>query len=170
MSKSVKRVQAALANAGLQDTVIEMTVSTKSAQDAASAIGVEVNQIAKSIVMQGKDSGTLYLFITAGGNRVSAERAAAALGEEIGRADAEAIRAHTGFAIGGVAPIGHLSPIYTVFDRKLADFSTIWAAGGTPRHMFEIRPSDLLAISQAKVFAFTEIPADTAMQKGPDCT
>lgn len=163
MSKSVKRVQQALAAAGLEDTVIEMTVSTKSAEDAASAIGVEVNQIAKSIVMRGKDSGTLYLFITAGGNRVSVERAAAAVGEEIGRADASVIRAQTGFAIGGVAPIGHISPSHTVFDRKLAEFPTIWAAGGTPRHMFEIRPSELLTISGAEVFAFTETPTDAAV-------
>lgn len=161
MSKSVKRVQAALSAASLKDTVVEMTVSTKSAQDAASAIGVELNQIAKSIVMRGKDSGNLYLFITAGGNRVSAERAAEVLGEEITRADADVIRSQTGFAIGGVAPIGHLHPIDAIFDPKLAEFSTIWAAGGTPRHMFEIAPSDILRISKAKVFTFTEAPIET---------
>lgn len=159
MSKSVKRVRAALVGAGLKDTVIEMAVSTKSAQDAAFALDVDVDQIAKSIVMQGIISGIPYLFITAGGNRVCANRAADVLGEEIDRADAQTIRDHTGFAIGGVAPIGHVSAIYTVFDRKLAEFPTIWAAGGTPRHMFEIRPSDLLTITGAKVFSFTETPA-----------
>lgn len=156
MSKSVKRVRTALAHAGLKDTVQEMTVSTKSAQDAAHALGVSVDQIAKSIVMRGSQSGHLYLFITAGGNRVSPQRSAECIGEAIARADATTIRARTGFAIGGVAPIGHLSPIRTLFDSRLSDFTTIWAAGGTPRHMFEIRPSELLTISQARVLPFTE--------------
>lgn len=156
MSKSVKRVKTALADAGLDDTVMEMTVSTKSAQDAATAIGSDLDQIAKSIIMQGVISGRLYLFITAGGNRVCADRATERYGEVIVRADAALIRSHTGFAIGGVAPIGHLNPVTTAMDPRLFDFETVWAAGGTPRHMFSIGPDDLMRLSQAERFEFCE--------------
>ena len=161
MSKSVKRVQSALDAAALPSEVIELQVSTKSAHEAADALGIEIDRIAKSIIMQGCETKALYLFITAGGNRVCADRAAALVGEAIQRSDAQTIREHTGFAIGGVAPIGHLNPISTFFDPRLTEFPTVWAAGGTPRHLFEIAPDALQRLSGGGYGAFTE---DTVSQ------
>ncbi len=158
MSKSVNRVKAALTAAGIASEVIELQVSTKSAQDAATALGIEIDRIAKSIIMQGCDSKDLYLFITAGGNRVSPKMATALVGENIERSEAQTIRDRTGFAIGGVSPIGHLSPIKSFLDPRLIDFTTVWAAGGTPRHLLEIRPTELVALSGATVTRFTELP------------
>ena len=155
MSKSVKRVVRALAEAGVETEVIEMPDTTRTAAEAAAAVGCAVDQIAKSIIFQGESSGRVVLFLTAGGNTVSAEKGAALLGEPLARADAAKVRAVTGFAIGGVAPLGHLSPIQAFFDNRLAAFETVWAAGGTPRHVFEITPAALLAATGADRADFT---------------
>lgn len=162
MSKSVKRVRAALAAAGLPDSLQEMTGSTKSAADAAGALGIDVARIAKSVILQGSQSKRLVLFITAGHHRVDAERAALLVGEPVERADAQTIRRITGFAIGGVAPVGHLTPVQAFLDPALQGFATVWAAGGTPRHLFEISPRDLLALSGATPAGFTEHPESAA--------
>ncbi|MEL7117074.1 MAG: YbaK/EbsC family protein, partial [Pseudomonadota bacterium] len=119
------------------------------AAEAASAAGCELDQIAKSIIFQGAESGHAILFITAGGNQVDAAKASAVAGEPLGKADAALIRAQTGFAIGGVAPIGHLSPIRAFWDERLADFDQVWAAAGTPRHIFAIAPDRLRRLSGA---------------------
>lgn len=155
MSKSLARVAAALAQASIAPTIVEMAAGTHTAEDAARAAGCMVDQIAKSIVFQGRESGRIALFITAGGNRVDPERAGALAGEPLGKADADLVRATTGFAIGGVAPIGHLTPPLAFFDRRLLDFPGIWAAAGTPRHVFAIVPADLLRISGAALADFT---------------
>lgn len=155
MSKSLTRVTRALADHGLQITPLEMGDQTRTAQQAADAAGCALDQIAKSVIFAGQDSGTAILFITAGGNQVDAAKASAAAGEPLGKADAALIRAQTGFAIGGVSPIGHLSPITAFFDPRLLDFSEIWAAAGTPRHIFPIAPQVLLQISGAQMADFT---------------
>lgn len=155
MSKSLKRVQAALEEAGLQADIREMQDSTRTAEDAARAVGCEVDQIAKSIIFRGEDSGHVVLFLTAGGNKVDAAKATAVAGQPLGKADAELIRTETGFAIGGVAPIGHLTQISTYFDPRLAEFDEVWAAAGTPRHVFAISPDDLLRVTGAKPADFT---------------
>ena len=131
---------------------IRETDNARTAQDAANAVGCALDQIVKSIVFQGERSGDTLLFLTAGGNSVSPENAA---GEALEKADAALVRAQTGFAIGGVAPVGHLSPIRAFFDPRLTGFDVVWAAAGTPRHVFPISPQDLLRISKAERAYFT---------------
>ncbi|MFL4471388.1 YbaK/EbsC family protein [Tateyamaria armeniaca] len=154
MSKSLKRVRAALEAAGI-DTEIRETPLARTAADAAAAIGCDIDQIAKSIIFRGDDGGKAILFITAGSNQVDAAKATELAGEPLGKADAALIRAQTGFAIGGVAPVGHISPIVAFFDSRLQDFDTIWAAAGTPHHVFRAFPADLVKISSAQVADFT---------------
>ena len=156
MSKSVKRVRAALEAAGLATEILEMSEGTRTAEDAARAAGCAVDQIVKSIIFKGEESGHVMLFLTAGGNRVSAEKASAVAGQRLGKADADLIRAETGFAIGGVSPLGHLSPVLSFFDPRLLDFDEVWAAAGTPRHIFAVPPKALLAATGAAVAEFTE--------------
>ncbi len=155
MSKSLKRVTRALAEAGLDVTPLEMSDLTRTAQQAAEAVGCALDQIAKSIIFGGETSGEAILFVTAGGNRVDAAKAAACAGEPLGKADAALIRAQTGFAIGGVSPVGHLNPIRAFYDPRLSDFDVVYAAAGTPRHVFPIAPADLLRISGAELADFT---------------
>ncbi len=154
MSKSLKRVRAALDAAGLPDTITE-TPLARTAEDAANALGCAVDQIGKSIIFAGQSSGEAILFITAGGNQVDPEKAAALAGEPLGKADAALVRAQTGFAIGGVSPIGHLSPIRRFFDPRLLDFAVIWAAAGTPHHVFSVNPTFLCEKIAPQVSDFT---------------
>lgn len=149
MSKSLKRVRATLENAGITPDIRE-TALARTAADAATAIGCEIDQIAKSIVLRGETSGTALLFITAGGQQVDLEAAARCAGEPLGKADAALIRAQTGFAIGGVAPVGHLTPPRAWFDKTLLKFDLIWAAAGTPHHVFGMNPEQMLTISGAQ--------------------
>lgn len=115
----------------------------------------QLDQIAKSIIFQGETSGSIYLFVTAGGNMVDTDRAAELAGETLARADGKTVRAVTGFAIGGVSPIGHLSPPHSFFDPRLLSFETVWAAAGTPRHIFEIAPALLQELAHAQAGDFT---------------
>ncbi|GAA6199073.1 YbaK/EbsC family protein [Aquicoccus sp. SU-CL01552] len=149
----MKRVRAALEAAGL-DPQIRETDLARTAGDAATAIGCTVDQIAKSIIFRGETSGAAILFLTAGGNRVDAARAAEVAGEPLGKADAALVRAQTGFAIGGVAPVGHLNPIRAFLDPRLQAFDVVWAAAGTPHHVFPIAPADLLRLTDAQVHDF----------------
>lgn len=155
MSKSVKRVRAALEAAGITPDIREVG-NARSAQEAADAIGCALDQIAKSIIFRGEDSGSAILFLTAGGNRVDAQKASALAGEPLGKADAALIRAQTGFAIGGVAPVGHISPVRAFVDPRLLEFDRIWAAAGTPRHVFPMDAHDLPAMTDAQAADFTE--------------
>ena len=155
MSKSLKRVLRALEDAQLQITPLELGPETRTAQQAADAAGCALDQIAKSVIFAGQTSGQAILFITAGGNQVDPVKASAVAGEPLGKADAALIRAQTGFAIGGVAPIGHLHPITAYLDPRLTEFDVIYAAAGTPRHIFPITPQVLLKISNSQVSDFT---------------
>lgn len=155
MSKSLKRVERALEAAGVAVEVLEMAEGTRTADEAARAAGCALDQIAKSIVFRAETHGDAVLFVTAGGNRVDAVKASALAGEPLGKADAALIRAQTGFAIGGVAPVGHLNPIRAWFDPRLMDFDVVWAAAGTPRHVFAIAPGTLLRLSDAMLADFT---------------
>ncbi len=156
MSKSLKRVKTALDAAGLTVEIMETGADTKTAQAAADVAGCALDQIAKSIIFKGEDTGNAILFLTAGGNRVSAAKASAVAGQLLGKADAALIRAQTGFAIGGVSPIGHLNPIQAYLDPRLTAFDTIWAAAGTPHHIFPISPDRLIALTGATPADFTE--------------
>ena len=133
-----------------------MPDSTKIVAAAAEAVGCEIDQIAKSVIFRGTDSDGVFLFVTAGGNRVDAAKAAALAGEPLGPADAAYVRARTGFVIGGVAPVGHLEAPTAFFDPRLLEFDTVWAAAGTPRHVFPVVPDKLLICAGASVAAFTE--------------
>lgn len=154
MSKSLKRVARAAETLNLDIEIREMTQSTRTAADAAGALGCDVEQIAKSIILQGLDSASAFLFLTSGANQVDVEKAARVVGEPLGKADAALIRDQTGFAIGGVAPIGHLNPIRSFCDPHLTELPLLWAAAGTPRHLFSITPEALLAASGARVADF----------------
>jgi len=155
MSKSLNRVRAALSAAGMPETIRE-TADARTAQDAATAIGCCVDQIAKSIVFAEAQSGRAVLFLTAGGSSVDLSVAATLAGAPLGKADATLVRAQTGFAIGGVSPVGHLNPIRTFIDPRLVEFAEIWAAAGTPRHVFAISPADLVRITGGQVTDFTQ--------------
>ncbi|MFN3293581.1 MAG: YbaK/EbsC family protein [Gemmobacter sp.] len=146
---SLARVTAALVAAGLDPDIREMPSSTRTAAEAAAAVGCALDQIAKSIVFRGETSGHVKLFLTAGGNQVDPARASALAGEPLGKADAALIRAETGFAIGGVAPVGHLAPLPVWIDPRLFDFAVLWAAAGTPRHVFAIAPDTLARLTGA---------------------
>ncbi|WP_238371182.1 YbaK/EbsC family protein [Heliomarina baculiformis] len=155
MSKSLKRVRAALEAAGETPDIRE-TALARTAQDAADALGCGVDQIAKSIIFRGTGSNEALLFVTAGGNRVDADKATALAGEPLDKADAALIRAQTAFAIGGVSPVGHLNPIRSFLDPRLMDFEVIWAAAGTPHHVFAIAPKRLSVLTGAELVEFTE--------------
>lgn len=154
MSKSLKRVRAALEAAGKEIDIRE-TNGARTAQMAADAVGCDVDQIAKSIVFQNANTGEVVLFLTAGGRQVDTKAAEALLGAPLKRADAAVVRNQTGFAIGGVSPVGHLSPIQAFMDPRLTNFTEIWAAAGTPNHVFSLSPTDLEQISVAKVCTFS---------------
>lgn len=154
MSKSLARVAAALQAAGLDSVPVEAKGEIRTAEAAAADAGVAVDQIVKSILFQGA-SGRLFLFLTAGGNRVDLDKAARLAGEALSRAEVEVVRQITGFAIGGVAPLGHLTPSPTFLDPRLLDFAEVWAAAGTPRHMFRVVPQDLVRATGATVAVFT---------------
>ena len=155
VSKSMKRVKAALEAAGIEQNIFEMEESTRTAQDAAIACKCDVGQIVKSLIFEGEESGELVLLLVSGAHNVDMEKVKAVTGEGLGRADPKRVRDVTGFAIGGVSPVGHLSPIRAFLDPRLFDFDIIWAAAGTPHHVFSAKPSDLERISAAQASDFT---------------
>ena len=148
---AAQRIQALLAEHGYACRVVEFAETTRSSADAAAAIGCEVAQIAKSLVFRAKPSGRAVLVIASGANRVDEKAVAAALGEGLGKADAEFVRDRTGFAIGGVAPIGHATPPLTFIDEDLFRHETIWAAAGTPFSVFELAPAQLVEMTGGRV-------------------
>lgn len=149
MSDSVGRVRAALLAAGYADAIREFPAGTRTAGDAAEAVGCTVAHIAKSVVFRAGDRAVLV--IASGANRVDAKKVEAAIGMAIRRADADFVRAATGFAIGGVSPVGHLVPPLLVFDQDLLALDRIWAAAGSPSHVFPTSPQALLDLTGALV-------------------
>ena len=148
---SVERVQQALRALGLGHEVVELGASARTAADAARAVGCRVDQIAKSLVFRLRDSRRPLLVVTSGANRVDEAKVAALVGEPLERADADFVRAETGFAIGGVAPIGHAKPVVTLIDEHLLRFEEIWAAAGHPNTVFRLTPDDLVAMTGGRV-------------------
>ncbi len=144
---SIKRVRAALLAAGHEDTIQAFPAGTRTAADAAAAVGCDVAQIAKSIVFRA--GGRAAVIITSGANRVDTARAAEALGVKLSRADADWVRETTGFAVGGVSPIGHLSPPLLLVDEDLLALDPIWAAAGSPSHVFRTTAADLIRMTGA---------------------
>src|ERR1700687_532614 len=144
-----ERVQAALLAAGVTGRIEEFPSSTRTAQDAAAAVGTSVEQIVKSLVFLAGDTPVLALL--AGANRLDPARLTEITGLPIGKADADAVRQATGYAIGGVPPIGVPAPVPTLLDRDLLQYDVVWAAAGTPRHVFPIAPQDLVRITSGRV-------------------
>ena len=121
------------------------------------AIGCTVGQIAKTLVFRARQSDRAVIVIASGANRVDEKAVAARLGERIGRADADFVRERTGYAIGGVPPVGHPAPLPTFIDRDLLAYDVIWAAAGTPNAVFSLRPADLVALTSGKVADIRQI-------------
>jgi prolyl-tRNA editing enzyme YbaK/EbsC (Cys-tRNA(Pro) deacylase) len=144
---SALRVQAAL---GPEFQVLEFEVSTRTSQDAAAAIGCTVAEIAKSLIFKSAQ-GRAVLVIASGVTRVDERKVRALLGEKIERADADFVREATGFAIGGVPPVGHASPPIVLIDSDLQRFPFVWAAAGTPNAVFRITLADLIRLTQGRV-------------------
>lgn len=151
LKASAQRVQAALAAHGITAEVREFPASTRTSAEAAAAIGCTIGQIAKSLVFRARTTDRAVMVIASGANRVDEKAVAARLGEPIGRADADFVRDRTGYAIGGVPPIGHATPLPTFIDRDLLAFDEIWAAAGTPNAVFRLRPADLVAMTGGEV-------------------
>lgn len=151
LSESAQWVENWLAERGLPGRVREMTASTRTSVEAAAAIGCEVAQIAKSLVFRGRDSGLPLLVVASGTNRVDEKKLAALVGERIARPDADYVRAVTGFAIGGVPPVGHDREIRTLVDADLLALDLIWAAAGTPVAVFRLSPAELITLTSGEV-------------------
>lgn len=151
LSPSAAKVQAALEARGFSFEVQELAGSTRTAAEAAAAIGCTVAQIAKSIVFRAVDSGRAVLVVASGANRVDEKAVAALLGENLGKADAGFVRAETGFVIGGVPPIGHDKPLPIFIDEDLLAFDEIWAAAGTPFAVFRLDPRALADLTGGTV-------------------
>jgi prolyl-tRNA editing enzyme YbaK/EbsC (Cys-tRNA(Pro) deacylase) len=151
-SNSIKRVQDALAAYNIQTNVVELSDSTRTAVEAAQAIGTTEGQIIKSLVFRGKESGKAVLIEASGINRVNELRVAALIGEPIIKADADFVREQTGFAIGGIPPLGHLHPMGVVLiDEDLMQYSELWAAAGTPHAVFRLTPDQLIQIAGGEI-------------------
>jgi prolyl-tRNA editing enzyme YbaK/EbsC (Cys-tRNA(Pro) deacylase) len=152
---SAQRVQEAASALGLDVIVREMPASTRTAAEAAAACGVTVGQIIKSLLFVGADSGKPFLLLVSGTNRVNENGVAAVLGETLRRPDADAVRALTGFAIGGVPPLGHATAVATYMDADLFQYDVVWAAAGTPKAVFPIDPRRLQQAVAAHVITVT---------------
>ncbi|RPI31495.1 MAG: YbaK/EbsC family protein [Chloroflexota bacterium] len=151
LSSSSQKVQNALDAFGLRLNVVELPASTRTASEAALAIGCQVEQIAKSIIFRGANSQRPILVIASGPNRVNEKTIAGLVDEPLGKADAEFVRQRTGFVIGGVPPVGHQEVLTTFIDEDLLKYDEIWAAAGTPHAVFRLTPSDLVMISAGRV-------------------
>lgn len=151
MSGSIERVTRAAMEAGLPIEVKRMGASTRTAEEAAQQCGCTVAQIVKSLIFQGDSTGRLYLFLVAGSNQLDLGKASSLAGEGLKRAEPRYIRDQTGFAIGGVSPIGHLIAMPTFADRDLLAYERVWAAAGAHDAVFAAEPAALLAAARAIV-------------------
>jgi prolyl-tRNA editing enzyme YbaK/EbsC (Cys-tRNA(Pro) deacylase) len=149
MSKSIDRVRQAAIASGLDIEIRRMGESTRTAEEAAQRCGSLVDQIVKSLVFEGEESGELMLFLMRGSRRLDPAKAARAAGEPLKRATPEKVREITGFAIGGVAPIGHKNPIRAFADQGLLAYDHVWAAAGAHDAVFRSEPSLLIAAARA---------------------
>lgn len=146
----------ALAAQGLAADVKELADSTRTAQEAAAAVGCRVAQIVKSLVFRLPASGGAVVALVSGSNRASEALLSALVGEPVARADADFVRRCTGFAIGGVPPLGHAAPLPVLIDRDLMSFSVVWAAAGSPHAVFAVSPADLQRITSGRVAQLAE--------------
>lgn len=143
LTPSARKVQETLKKLGYDCSVLEFSESTRTAQEAADRVGVTLGQIVKSLIFKGSSTGKPILVLTSGANRVDEALVSTYAGEPIGRAEAEFAREVTGFAIGGIPPVGHARRIETYLDEDLLQYEVIWAAAGTPKAVFELTPAAL---------------------------
>jgi|SRR5690554_4936050 len=155
LKKSAQKVQTALDKLGLNLKVVELSNSTRTAQEAADAIGCTVEQIVKSLIFKGKTSQAPILIIASGTNRVNEKAVRELIGEKLQKADADFVLKHTGFAIGGIPPVGLKKPITTYIDQDLMEYEEIWAAGGTPHAVFKLTPQILTEITKGEIICIT---------------
>jgi prolyl-tRNA editing enzyme YbaK/EbsC (Cys-tRNA(Pro) deacylase) len=156
MSGSVDRVRKAAEKAGLEIEIRRMGASTRTAEEAAEQCGCDVAQIVKSLIFEGKDDGTIFLFLLSGASRLDLAKAAQAAGQELKRADPRHVRERTGFAIGGVAPIGYDIPPPVFADSKLLELDLVWAAAGAHDAVFSAEPRSLVDAANAVVVDLAE--------------
>lgn len=155
LSSSVEKVETALARLGVAHRLVQLDHPARTSAEAARAVGCRVDQIAKSLVFRGRDSARAILVITSGANRVDERKLAALVSEPVEKADADFVREHTGFAIGGVAPVAHAEPLTTLIDEALLRWEEIWAAAGHPSAVFSLAGADLVRITSGRVVSVT---------------
>ncbi len=150
LSPSAQKIQDLLKSLGYSYTVVEHAESTRTAQEAAERAGCELGQIVKSLIFRGRTSGKPILVLTSGANHVDEKLISEYAGEAIGRAEPNFVRTVTGFAIGGIPPIGHAEKMETYLDEDFLQFSLVWAAAGTPNAIFDLRTEDLQKMTEGK--------------------
>jgi prolyl-tRNA editing enzyme YbaK/EbsC (Cys-tRNA(Pro) deacylase) len=155
LKPSAQKVQDALLALGYANRIVEFADSTRTAAEAAAAVGCTVGQIAKSIIFQGHTTHRPILIITSGANRVHEKRAGERIGEKLDKAAAELVRTATGYAIGGVPPLAHAQPLTTYIDQDLLQYEEIWAAAGHPHAVFRLTPAELLSMTGGQVIQVT---------------
>ena len=153
LKSSAQKVQEALQTLGLTCEVVQMQATTRTAEDAAQAVGCEVGQIVKSLIFEGKQSHRPILVVTSGVNRVNEKILSQQISEPVKMANADFVREMTGFAIGGVPPLGHRRPLTVFIDEDLLGYAEIWAAAGTPRAVFKLTPDELKMITNGTVIS-----------------
>jgi prolyl-tRNA editing enzyme YbaK/EbsC (Cys-tRNA(Pro) deacylase) len=151
LEASAQKVQDALRAAGFSNEVVELPDSARTAAEAAAAVGCEVGQIVKSLLFEAQPSGRAVLVAASGSHRVDEQVVATVVGERIARASADFVRERTGFAIGGVPPIGHARPVLAVVDEALLGYERIWAAAGHPHAVFALTPAELVRMTGGTV-------------------
>lgn len=156
LSASAQRFQDILRQRGFAHQVVELPDSTRTAKEAAQAVGCQPGQIVKSLVFKALHSQKPLLVLASGPNRVNEQRLSELAGEPIGKADADFVRQWTGFAVGGVPPLGHKEPVAAFIDETLLEYETLWAAAGTPHAVFELTPADLQSMTDGRVVSIKE--------------
>jgi prolyl-tRNA editing enzyme YbaK/EbsC (Cys-tRNA(Pro) deacylase) len=151
LPEAARRVRQALADAGIADRIRQLPQSARTAAEAAAALGCRVGQIAKSLVFRRVDTDAAVLIVASGSNRVDERLAAAHLSTGIAKADAAFVRAATGYAIGGIPPLGHATAMETLIDPDLLQYDTVWAAAGTPHAVFPVDPHELVRATGGRV-------------------
>jgi len=151
LSPSVQKVQDALKALGFSNEVMELQSTTRTSAEAAQTVGCQVGQIAKSIIFRRKQTDRPILVMTSGSNRVNEKRIEELIFERLGKADADYVRKYTGFAIGGVPPVGYLEKLDIFIDEDLLQYEEIWAAAGSPNAVFKLTPSDLIKMTGGRV-------------------
>lgn len=157
LAPSARRVEATLRNLGFPNEVMQLPQSARTAVEAAAAIGCTVGQIVKSLVFEVTDGGQGVVVLASGANRVDEARLAGYVGSAVARANAAFVREQTGYAIGGVAPVGHTLPSKVYIDQDLLQYDALWAAAGHPHAVFRLTPDELLRLTGGQVVAVAEV-------------